>query len=147
MPTWIVDFIRPPDDHDPRLVRRWRWNVAVLLLSGFLFAVWTRTPWGYVLAGDAERKVREAVEPLQKQISEVRQAVSDVADETKDLKRLLLRKLAADLEREIVDAQIRKCKASSLDAAEYFRAQLSEKQMACYELTHREYKPPSCAEI
>jgi len=146
MPERLLAFIRPPADADPRKVMRWRWNVALTLLAGWLFIAYSLSPMGFARAEEVESKIRTAVEPIQQQIEEVDKKIEAVTRELADQKRLLLRKLASDLEREIVDAKIRQCKASSVEAAAYFRQQAIDKQAAYFELIGRNFVAPSCAE-
>lgn len=142
----LLNFIRPPDDADAKTLKRWRWNVALMLLASGIFGFWTLTPFGFARAQEVEAKVRAAVDPIQQQIREVADKVGYLADEVSKTKDLLIRKLAQDLEREIVDAKIRQCKAQTTEAAAYFRAQVLDKQADYLELTKREFVAPSCAE-
>ncbi len=147
MLTDFFNFIRPPDDATPERIRRWRWNVAAAVLAGFIFSVWTLTPWGFALAQTVDQKVTAAVKPLQEELAGVKKSVDDLTDETKVIKQLLLHKLSADLEREIVDAKRRQCKAATVDEADYFRGQEQEKQVEYLDLVHREFKVPNCVDL
>lgn len=143
----LLSFVRPPLDAQPQHVTRWRWNVALSLLAGWIFAIYAFSPVGFVRAQDVDVKIRAAVEPIQQQIAEVDKKVGSINRELTEQKKLLLRKLASDLEREIVDAKIRQCKASSTEAAAYFRQQVIEKQASYHELMNRDFLAPSCTEI
>lgn len=143
----LLNFIRPPDNSDPKTLKRWRWNVALLLLMLSVFAAWTFTPDGYARAQTVDEKVKAAVEPIQKQVADVDKKVSIIATDLTETKTLLIRKLTQELEREIVDTKLRQCKASTVEAAAYFRNQLIEKQADYRELTKGpDFVAPSCAE-
>lgn len=142
----LLNFIRPPDDADAKTLKRWRWNVALMLLASGIFGFWTLTPFGFARAQEVEAKVKAAVEPIQKQIGDIAEQVQKLSDALGDTNRLLLRKLSSDLERQIVDAKSRQCKAATVEVATYFRGQVLELQADYLELTKREFVAPSCAE-
>ncbi len=142
----LLNFIRPPDDADAKTLKRWRWNVALALLAFTGFGAWTFTPMGFARAQEVEKKITQVVEPIQKQIEQIGKDVDKLASSVAQTKALLIRKLAADLEREIVDAKSRQCKAQNVEAATYFRGQVLEKQAEYLDLTQREFRLPACAE-
>lgn len=142
----FLNFVRPPDEADAKTLKRWRWNVALMLIAGFVFAVWTRTPFGYALAQDVDQKVAAAVEPIQKQIAEVDEKVSKVGQDLTATRKLLLKKLQRDLEREITDAKVRQCKAASVEMADYFRKLVLDRQAEYKDLVGEDFDAPSCAE-
>ncbi len=144
----LLDFIRPPDDADARTIKRWRWNVALTLLAFWAMAFLAfASPWKFARAGDIDDKVKAAVEPIQQQVATVGRKVDEIAADLTDTKELLIRKLTVELEREILEAKRRQCKAQTIDTVEYFRKQVIEKLDDYRSLTKREYDVPGCAEV
>lgn len=143
----ILNFVRPPDDADPKTLKRWHWNAALMLIGGFVFAVWSWTPFGYARAQEVEKKIAAAVEPIQQQVAAVDGKVEKIAADLTYTKELLIRKLTVELEREILEAKRRQCKAQTIDTVEYFRKQVIEKLDDYRSLTKREYDVPGCAEV
>lgn len=144
----LLAFIRPPDSADTRLTNRWHWNVALTLMVFWAMAFLAfASPWKFARAGDIDDKVKAAVEPIQQQVATVGRKVDEIAADLTYTKELLIRKLTVELEREILEAKRRQCKAQTIDTVEYFRKQVIEKLDDYRSLTKREYDVPGCAEV
>lgn len=147
IPDKILDFVRPPDDNAPAPVKRWRWNVVLTLIAFWVFGIWAVTPAGFVRADSMDKKVTAVVEPLRQQVADIEAKVDANTKETKEVKSLLIRKLIEDKVREIRNAKMQQCKATDIRSADYHRDQVEASLLDYTDLTGREYRVPTCAEL
>jgi len=142
----LIDRFFPEDD--PRSVKRWRRSVGAVSIVTFvgigllIFAATTGVPIGGRLAwaGDVDKKVSEAVKPLEQRMSKVETAVTETTSTTK----ILLAKLASDQ----IDQLIRRrCRASDPDEISYLSKEIRRYQDDYEASRGKPYPTPTCEEV
>lgn len=136
-----------PED-DPGSVKRWRRSVGavsiVSIMVGifFVFAATTGVPLAGSLAwaGDVDRKVANAVKPLEDRMTKVETAVTETTSTTK----ILLAKLASDQIDQLVR---RRCRAGDPDEISYLSKEIRRYQDDYEASRGKTYPIPTCEEV
>jgi septal ring factor EnvC (AmiA/AmiB activator) len=138
----IIDFVRPPDTADGRAIRRWRSNVAMILIAGFLYCAWSLTGWGFARASDINEHVQKTIEPLKTEITEIKQAQVKQGEQLRRTEQILTR-LSAQLTDQLITSngsQIRlligkRCKEPDAAERERMNREIEKLQLAYKEQT------------
>jgi hypothetical protein len=137
---WLLDFIRPPEDADWKKVTRWRWNVCLILIVLVAYAIVAATPLGYAKAGETERKIAAAIEPIAKEQKEQRTSLDN-------LSKLITEQLAASLATQIRAVTLKRCKVTGSDERDELTREIDRLQDLFIGYKGSRYSVPSCAEL
>lgn len=134
----ILDFVRPPEDADWKHVNRWRWNVSLMLLvlAGTIGWMYKNVAW----AGDVDKKIAAAIEPLTKEQKEQGQKIDIVA-------KLLTEQLAESKAAEIRLNIAKRCKSNSASEREALAKEKDRLQEAYKSYKGDYYREPGCGEL
>jgi septal ring factor EnvC (AmiA/AmiB activator) len=153
----IFDWIRPPEPPEGaspaelakyrNAVNRYRWNVSLTLVGVVAVLSWSVTPWGFALASDVDKKVAAAIDPFNRKLQELSGKLDDNARETQQLQQAVQSLTISSLEAKLVDTQIRKCRADSDSAREYFRGLVLEYERQYEAIRHTRFNTPACKDL
>ena len=136
----LLNFIRPPEDADWKAINRWRWNVCLTLLvlcAGAIFAV---SPAGFAYAGDLDKKIKDAIEPIAQQQKVQGEKLDQVS-------RLLTEQLAATVAAQIRLAVSKRCKTAGFVEREELARELDRLQDQYVTYKGSRYTAPTCGEL
>lgn len=141
----------PPDEaecqDDESKKRHYQWRRAVFI---FLCTFSLTLGYGlYTYATDkgVDGKVEAAVKPITQQVKETAAKLDSLNAQVNSTNKLLVIKLASDLEASIVQTKSLMCKAKSGQGVSYFRDRLNDFIRQYQELTGRETRAPTCADL
>lgn len=149
-PTDLIDWLLPPDDADPKAVRRHRQRLTIVACSAWLMLFLGVLPAMLVglpligrvaWASDIDQKIAAAVAPVQQAANDAAKASQDQAKQTRALKMQLL-------ERDIFAAITAKCEAKSRGSGVRFWTERVQQLKGEYQdLTGRAYDEPDCSDL
>lgn len=129
----LLSFIRPPEDATPKQLKRWRWNVALSLLAGFLFCCWSLSPWGYAKASEVDDKISTLRGEMAAQSAITNKLAGQVTTALGEWKATEIRSVASKL-----------CRESMLAERDKLNIEIDRKQEEYKNLKGERYQIPGC---
>lgn len=128
--------------------RRAMFTLIVAIGGGLGWVVLT-----YAAETAVDAKVQEAIKPIRQKVEEIAKKqdasvlkVAELSTQASSTNKLLVAKLASDLDEKIVQTTILRCKAQSEQSVEYFRQRVQEFIQQYEDLTGRNKLAPTCSD-
>lgn len=153
-PSPLAELVGPenPDLHTRlieyfRELRAWYWKMSTVTMAFMIFIVWAFSGYGFARADGIKPSVDEAVQPIQKQIEDLRVAVAGLKASTDQVVNELYELRATSVADQIRRLIARRCK--EVDPAERgrLRDEIDYAQVRYEQYAHRKYDEPTCQEL
>lgn len=127
--------------------RHYQWRRAVFIFLLIFTATLTYALVTYATEAVVDIKVAAAVTPIAAQVRETAGKLDSLNAQVTATNRLLIAKLASDLEDKIVMTQAQRCKAKTEEGVKFFRELVNDFLARYKDLTgDTEKRAPTCAE-